>query len=99
MLSIPVFPMSYIIQSHIILLVFLLSQTVAATEREIIGKVLDRPVYRDQIADLDGNDLRSELHILFVEPVLAQYSKEFEKDMEPSQSEIDQFIIFYKKAA
>lgn len=57
------------------------------TPREPIGEVLGKPVYRDELRkDFPRVD---ELHRLFTYPVLAKYREEHEKEIKPTEPELE----------
>ena len=68
-----------------------------AVEQETIGMVLGEPVYRDQLADLAEDDLHSEIYSLFVTPVLEKYLDENQKELEPTNTDINRFLVYYQK--
>jgi hypothetical protein len=65
-----------------------LAQPETPPEREQIGKVLGKPVYRNQIRTDKQHPLRSELHRLFSSEVASKYRKEHADEIVPTEAEI-----------
>jgi hypothetical protein len=82
-----------------ILLIFLLVNDVNASNnnRDCIGEVLGKPVYRDQTSAKEGFKLYSELQTLFARPVLKKYYETHRKELEPSEQEVNHFVAYYAK--
>ncbi len=72
-------------------------------KREQVGEVLGRPVYRDELklmaSDAKGKaaELRKETVRLFLGPLWEQYRKKLEKELQPTQPEIDAFLATIRK--
>lgn len=79
-----------------LLLLATVAQVAGAEEREAIGSVLGKPVYRDEIQQ--GHDLRSELHRLFTGPVMDKYAAAHAKALAPTDAEIDAMQRFFAKS-
>jgi hypothetical protein len=85
--------------SGILLLVVLasslLSQQRDQVQRERIGEVLGRPVYRDEIKTGGNVLLRSELHRLFASPLIQKYREEHKNEIKPTEDEIQAATAFF----
>lgn len=68
-----------------------------AGDREKIGEVLGKPVYRDQIRTGKGRKLKSEVHRLFRVPVEKQYFEKHRKELEPTPEEIEKTAIYFRR--
>jgi hypothetical protein len=66
-------------------------------QREQIGEVLGKPVYRDQISIGKNADLESELYRLFVAPVMEKYCREHRAETTPTEAEIEAATIYFDK--
>ena len=78
----------------------LLSQSLALAQSEskdIVGEVLGEPVFRSQITAKTEFKQHQELHSIFTRPVWEIYIKKYEKELQPTQQEIDSFVEFYQK--
>ncbi len=66
-------------------------------QREQIGQVLGKPVYRDQIETGKDVDLQSEVHRLFAFPVLEKYRREHKAEITPTETEIEAATAYFDK--
>jgi hypothetical protein len=66
-------------------------------EREQIGEVLGKPVYRDQIRTGKDIHLRDELQRLLGAPVLQKYREQHKAEVEPTKAEIDAAAIVFDR--
>ena len=67
-------------------------------QREQIGEVLGKPVYRDEIRTGKNVYLQAELHRLFSVPAIQVYRQTHEAEIAPTESEIAIAAAhFYKK--
>jgi hypothetical protein len=81
---------SSVIES-VLILAAVLFQPVSAEQpkqREQIGEVLGKPVYRDQIRAGNDDDLRGDLHDLFMVPVMQKYCNEHKAEITPTEAEV-----------
>jgi len=69
----------------------------ARQEREKIGEVLGKPVYRDQIQTGRDAQLDEELHRLFLAPVLQKYCQEHKAEITPTEAEIAGAAVYFDK--
>ncbi|HTI51868.1 MAG TPA: hypothetical protein VL475_12975 [Planctomycetaceae bacterium] len=69
------------------------AEPAAKEDREQIGEVLEKPVYRDEIRK--DRPLAGELHRLFTQPVMVKYRREHEKEITPSPAEIDRATAYF----
>lgn len=83
--------------SLIFLLIFYTVSGSACAEDEIIGEVLGKPIFRNQLTSTDRYDIHYELQTLFVEPVLYEYFKKHHKDLKPTSAEVSEFLVFQSK--
>jgi hypothetical protein len=61
----------------------------AAANREKIGEVLGKPVYRDELPSNDPDSTEEDdLHRLFLEPVLEKYCAAHKAEVEPTPAEL-----------
>lgn len=73
------------------LVIVAIASPLAAAEpaqREQIGEVLGKPVFRDEIRTTGNVQLRGELHRLFTLPVLEQFRQAHQAEIEPTEKEI-----------
>lgn len=66
-------------------------------QRERIGEVLGKPVYRDEIRVGKDSRLSAELHRLFTRPVMQKYRQAHEVQIEPTDKEIRAATAFFDK--
>jgi hypothetical protein len=66
-------------------------------EREQIGEVLGKPVFRDAIRAGEAVELRDELHRLFTAPIMEKYRQQHKAEIEPSEDEIASATEFFGK--
>ncbi len=84
-------------QYFFLFLLVIIPSLAGGEQREKIGIVLNESIYRDQIADLAQEDFHFEIYDLFISPLLDQYLQEHKDEVELSQAEINQFVIYYQK--
>lgn len=66
--------------------------------REQIGEVLGKPVFRDEILEVDRKVPDSEvLHARFLTPLVEKYQQEHQKELTPSPQEIEAMVAFFRK--
>ncbi len=65
--------------------------------REEIGRVLGKPVYRDEIRSGKGVEIRDEVRRLFAGPIMEKYRKTHKDEIEPTKDEIDAAIAWFEK--
>lgn len=70
-------------------------QEVLSKEKEKIGEVLGRPVYRHQIRTGKDVTLRDELSRLFLSPVIEKYNKEHKAEITPTEDEIKAVASYF----
>lgn len=73
----------------------LLGQQAEQDQRERIGHVLGKPVYRDEIKTGKNVPLRDELYRLFTAPVMKKYREAHKGDIEPTEDEIHAATVFF----
>lgn len=66
-------------------------------QREQIGEVLGKPVYRDDIRVGKDIQLSAELHRLFTRPVMQKYRQAHKVEIEPTDEEIRVATAFFDK--
>lgn len=69
----------------------------AHAEKDMVGTVLGKPVYRQEITATDPYDVHYELQDIFVQPVLRMYYNQNKKSLEPTSKEITRFLLYCKK--
>jgi hypothetical protein len=72
----------------------LLAQDKPTPDREQIGKVLGKPVYRDEIKERKGVSLEDELHRL-LSPAMQEYYKAHKAEIEPTKEELDAATVIF----
>lgn len=65
-----------------------LAQDKSPTARQLVGTVLGRPVYRDEIVTNDRTTVSDEMSRLFLGPAMEAYRKSHSKDSSPSSDEL-----------
>jgi outer membrane protein assembly factor BamE (lipoprotein component of BamABCDE complex) len=73
------------------------SQDDAKKNREQIGEVLGKPVYRDEIRTVKDTPLRDELQRLFGSPVMQKYREKHKAEIEPTNEEIDAVTVVFDR--
>lgn len=66
-------------------------------DRERIGEVLGKPVYRDQIRLRARLSVREQLLDVFAAPVMEKYRKKHKSEIEPTKAEIDAATTFLER--
>jgi hypothetical protein len=66
-------------------------------QRQQIGEVLGKPVYRDQLRIEPGVPIAEELHDLFLAPLVECYREAHSAEIEPTAVEIDAATAFFKR--
>ncbi len=66
-------------------------------QREQVGEVLGKPVYRDEIRTDKNVRLRGELHRLFTAPVMQKYRKRHKAEIDPTEKEIAVAMAYFDK--
>ena len=90
---------SYMKNVNLFILIFFLATSAHAIEKEKnqVGEVLGKPIYRHQITETEDFRLYSQLHSLFARPILKQYYESHKEELTPTEEEIEKFTTFYKK--
>jgi hypothetical protein len=73
----------------------LFTQADDAVQREQIGEVLGKPVYRDQIRTGKGVSEPDELHRLFSRPVMQKYQGAHKAEIELTNAELDAATAYF----
>jgi hypothetical protein len=66
-------------------------------QREQIGEVLGKPVYRDEIRTGKNINLDDELHRLFAAPVMQKYCQQHKAEITPTEAEISAAAAYFDK--
>ena len=72
-------------------------QTNEQKQREQIGEVLGKPVYRDEIRTGKNVHISGEVHRLFSTPVMQKYRQSHKAEIEPTENEISAATAFFDK--
>ncbi|MBI1347493.1 hypothetical protein GC163_14535 [bacterium] len=81
-----------------ILLTLVAAAAEPAADREPIGSVLGKTVYRNDIkTGPQGPSLESELHRLFTQPLLQKYVEEHAQEVTPTKEEIAQATTYFQQ--